>query len=251
MGSVAPNPPLTRGCPVGRGLPADGCFPTLQQRRCGSQPSLLAPSPLSPAACFLVWVFRHVPSTGGAGFGPGSSSWWQILYYGCLSVDYGSELDSRVPKLPLLWEPLMLKSSTGACKIRARSAQPRWLLPTELVCSGGWQHPPSARGFLDKEGLPHQHCSFFAQVFGSGEGTTDDSRVPMSLCPHSISVGSPGSLQPGHRWIFGEAGSFPSTLLPSLPKFLALGKERPMTAVSPCPHCISAGSPGSLQPARA
>lgn len=50
------------------------------------------------------------------------------LCYGCPSVDYGSEVNSHVAKLLLLWEPLMLKFLPGAGKIRARSTRPRWLL---------------------------------------------------------------------------------------------------------------------------
>lgn len=34
-----------------------------------------------------------------------------------------------------------------------------------------------------------------------------------------------GSIPPLSQGIFGQAGSFPSILLPSLPKFLARGKE--------------------------
>lgn len=71
-----PNLLLTHSCPMGRGLLADRCFSTQQYHR-GLQPSLLAahapltpllvaPSPLSPAACVLVQVFPHFPSTGEA-----------------------------------------------------------------------------------------------------------------------------------------------------------------------------------------
>lgn len=76
-------------------------------------------------------------------------------------MDYDSEVNSHVAKLLLLWEPLMLKSLISACKIRAHSARPCCLLPAAqrsscaVICWGGWQHPPTARGFLDKQGLSH------------------------------------------------------------------------------------------------
>lgn len=95
-----------------------------------------------------------------AGFGPELSQ-SQILYYGCLSMDYVSEVNSHVAKLLLLWEPLVLKSLTSVYKIRACSVYPQWLLPVTqgsscaAISLGEWQLSPSARRFLDKHDFSH------------------------------------------------------------------------------------------------
>lgn len=164
----APHPWLPRG--QGFASRQMFCHPTVS-------PWVTTPSPCTDTSVHSSlcpgWGF---PSTGEAEqvLAPSPPDTRQILNYGCLSVDYGSEVSSRVAKGLLLWEPLTLKSLTSVCKIRARFARPCRLLPAELVC-----------------------CRLLGRAAAS----------PLS------------------RGIYGPAASFPSTLLPSLRKFLAVRKE--------------------------
>lgn len=149
--SIAPDILLTHSCLTGRSLPAARCF-SMQQHRHLSSYHHLCPQLLMSWFSVLPFPKRGRKS---AGFGPELSQ-WQILYYGCLSVDYASEVNSHVAKLLLLWEPLVLKSLTSVYKIRARSACPHWLLSViqESSCAaiswGGWKLSPLSRRCLDK-----------------------------------------------------------------------------------------------------